>query len=65
MEFNTPKALPVESTVNAFTAITTTTTAVPHTLAPLTAPLTANNPEKSTKSTVDAPETLPVKSTTL
>ncbi|PMD12697.1 hypothetical protein NA56DRAFT_712871 [Hyaloscypha hepaticicola] len=47
LESNTPEAL--ESTVNAFTAITTT--AVPHTLAPLTTPLIAEHLEKSSSFT--------------
>ena len=47
MGSNTPEAL--ESTVNAFTAITTT--AVPYTLAPLTTPLIAEQPEKSSSFT--------------
>ncbi|PMD13782.1 hypothetical protein NA56DRAFT_694504 [Hyaloscypha hepaticicola] len=47
VESNTPEAL--ESTVNAFTAITTT--AVPHTLAPLTTPLIAEHLEKSSSFT--------------
>ena len=46
MESNTTKVLLVESTVDAFTAITNT--AIPHTSASLTVPLMAEHPEKST-----------------